>query len=158
VIEMRVLAARAVLGGLIVVAAARIVPTMLEIRTWRPAPEVPRREWRPADRNAVSRVLDSAIARSSAAPDDLAAEPPIAAPAANPGVSQRGAMPALELRGVTGPPWRAVVRGLPGTQGDVVVRAGDRFEELMVMRIDARGVLAVWQDSTWVIGLGREGR
>lgn len=154
-IDRQVVVARTLLGGLAVMAAARTVPTIREIRAWHPMPAGTRQDWRAPDRAKLSPEIDLAIARANPSPtgpppsepdaDAATATAPLAAPVM---------VPPLELRGlIGGPPWRAVVRGLPGTQGDVVVQSGDRFQEVVVMRIDTRGLLAIWQDSTWLVPL-----
>lgn len=145
------------LVGLVAFATRRVLPAVREIRAWRPEPTLARIAWRPVDREELTHVTELAIARVGSLRDE--GSPVVQATSDEPITSEpfvsRTPAPALELRGVTGgPPWRGIVRGLPGTQGDVVVRAGDRFHELVVMRIDARGLLAVWQDSTWVVKIG----
>jgi hypothetical protein len=63
----------------------------------------------------------------------------------------------LRLKGlVGGPPWRAVLSGLPGVTGDRTVRAGERFEFLRILDIDAAGVSVAADDSTWTLTLEHE--
>lgn len=61
---------------------------------------------------------------------------------------------ALTLKAVVGgPPWLAVVTGLPGTEGERVIRPGDRFDELLVGAIGHDVVLFSTADSSWRLTL-----
>jgi hypothetical protein len=48
---------------------------------------------------------------------------------------------------VGGPPWIAVLSGLPGVSGDRVVRIGDRFDAIQVRDISATTVEIAAPDS-----------
>lgn len=64
--------------------------------------------------------------------------------------------PALVLSGVVGgPPWSAVIEGVPGREGPWVARAGDRFGELTVKRVARDTVVIVASDTTWRLTLRR---
>ena len=66
--------------------------------------------------------------------------------------------PALVLRGlVGGPPWEAVLDGVPGRERGVVARAGDVLggtAELRVRRVGADGVVITGMDTTWRLTVG----
>lgn len=62
----------------------------------------------------------------------------------------------LLLKGlVGGPPWTAIVAGLPGASGDRSVRQGERFGELLISEITADWVRVVAGDSSWTLSLHR---
>lgn len=62
----------------------------------------------------------------------------------------------LVLRGtIGGPPWEALVEGLPKRQGAVVVRSGDRFGALRVRRVGRDTVVVTSPDSTWRLTVTR---
>ncbi len=69
------------------------------------------------------------------------------------------APPAVPLAPITvqaivgGPPWGALLLGLPGTAGPRVVRPGDRFDPVQVMEIQAERVTLASTDSSWSIAL-----
>jgi hypothetical protein len=62
----------------------------------------------------------------------------------------------LVLKAITGgPPWQAVVAGLPGQGGDAIVRAGATFGELTVQSIARDTVIVRTADTTWTLALKR---
>jgi len=54
---------------------------------------------------------------------------------------------------VGGPPWQAVIQGVPGSEGDRVVRQGERVADLTVLAIAREAVVIRWIDSTWTMRL-----
>lgn len=68
-------------------------------------------------------------------------------------------MPQLIVRAIVGgPPWQAVLSGVPSAGGDHVARPGDRIGELHVVAVSSKGVTVRWADSTWVVGMLEAGR
>jgi hypothetical protein len=63
--------------------------------------------------------------------------------------------PVLLLRGIVGPPWQALLEGVPGKQGAIVVRPGDRFGELRIERIRHDTVVVRGADTTWRLAVAR---
>ena len=61
----------------------------------------------------------------------------------------------LVLAGVIGPPWQALIEGIPGHSGAVVVRAGDRVEDLRVLSITRDRAVIQGADTTWRLTLKR---
>jgi hypothetical protein len=59
----------------------------------------------------------------------------------------------LVLAGVIGPPWQALIEGIPGHSGAVVVRAGDRVEDLRVLSITRDRAVIQGADTTWRLTL-----
>lgn len=71
-------------------------------------------------------------------------------------VSVPRSVPLLELKAlVGGPPWQAVVGGLPGASGDIVVRAGNSFPPFRVRTVSATGVSISTADTSWSLQLPR---
>lgn len=67
-------------------------------------------------------------------------------------------LPSLAVRAIVGgPPWQALIEGLPGSQGATVVRIGDVYAGLTVRRIDSARVVLRGLDSTWVLALPARG-
>jgi hypothetical protein len=62
----------------------------------------------------------------------------------------------LVLKAITGgPPWQAVLAGLPGQSGDALVRAGATFGEFAVQSITRDTVIVRTADTTWTLALKR---
>ena len=64
--------------------------------------------------------------------------------------------PVLVVTGlVGGPPWEALVEGIPGRVGSVVVRRGDVFGDsaarLTIKRVERDTVTVVGMDTTWAL-------
>jgi hypothetical protein len=64
--------------------------------------------------------------------------------------------PRLTLRGVLGgPPWDALIEGIPGREGAVVMRAGETQAGVTIRAIRRDTVLARGFDTTWALTLAR---
>lgn len=64
--------------------------------------------------------------------------------------------PRLMLRGlVGGPPWNAIIEGIPGHDGSYVVRAGDSVSGLRIRSVNRDGTTIRGMDTTWTLKLGR---
>lgn len=57
--------------------------------------------------------------------------------------------PPLLVSGIVGPPWGAVLEGVPGQQGGVLVHAGTRLGDLRVRSVTRERVVIVGPDTTW---------
>lgn len=66
--------------------------------------------------------------------------------------------PPLRVTGISGPPWEALLEGIPGKQGAVVVRPGDRVEDLRIRSISSELVVVQGQDTTWRLQIKRNGQ
>jgi hypothetical protein len=73
-----------------------------------------------------------------------------------PVMTQQGG--ALRVTGISGPPWEALVEGIPGKQGAVVVRPGDRVEDLRIRSISQDLVVVQGRDTTWRLQIKRTGQ
>ncbi|HEX2780176.1 MAG TPA: hypothetical protein VHM30_11800 [Gemmatimonadaceae bacterium] len=63
--------------------------------------------------------------------------------------------PTLAVTGIIGPPWEAVLEGVPGREGAVVVRAGDALGELKVVRVQRDTVVVQAADTSWRLTVRR---
>jgi hypothetical protein len=66
------------------------------------------------------------------------------------------ARPRLTLKAILGgPPWQAVIDGLPGQPPGTVVRSGATFDKLTARLITRDSVVIQGADTTWVLTFGR---
>ena len=66
------------------------------------------------------------------------------------------AKPHLVLRGVLGgPPWDAIIEGVPGREGSVVLRAGQSLGGITVRAVRRDTTYARGFDTTWVLTMAR---
>ena len=64
--------------------------------------------------------------------------------------------PQLVLAGIVGgPPWVALLDGVPGRQGSVAVRQGDTVNALFIKEITRQGAVVTGSDTLWVLSLRR---
>ena len=90
--------------------------------------------------------------RDRAAPDSSPPVPAQPQPARSPAPPK----PRLVLRGlVGGPPWNAIIEGVPGHDGSYVVRAGDSVAGLKIRSVKRDGATIRGMDTTWTLKLGR---
>lgn len=67
--------------------------------------------------------------------------------------------PALVLAGIVGgPPWEALLEGIPGREGSVVARTGEEVAGFLLVRVDRRGVTLRGHDTTVVLAVRRAGQ
>ena len=64
--------------------------------------------------------------------------------------------PIMTLRAIVGgPPWQAVVDGIPGRAPGTIVRAGSEFDRLVARRVTRDSVIIQGPDTTWVLTFQR---
>lgn len=64
----------------------------------------------------------------------------------------------LVLHGtIGGPPWKAILSGIPGHDGTTLMSTGDTLGGVLVRRVARDSVLVRVKDSTWTVTLGRGG-
>lgn len=80
-----------------------------------------------------------------ATPDSTANRAPAAAPP----------RPPLVLVGIVGPPWKALVDGVPGHDGSMVLQAGQVVAGLRVRDVTATGATISTTDTTWHLTVKR---
>lgn len=101
--------------------------------------------------DAVTRIVQRNIFQPNGAPatasaNQIAAVSPTPAPV----------RPILLLRGIVGgPPWSAVVQGVPGREGAVVMRLADTLSGLRISAIRRDTVVVRSTDTTWTLSLPR---
>lgn len=81
-------------------------------------------------------------------PDAFGASPPPYVPPPPP-------RPQLFVSGIVGPPWQALLEGVPGREGAVVVRRGDVLGDLRVHEITQTVVVVASPDTTWRLPVRR---
>jgi hypothetical protein len=57
---------------------------------------------------------------------------------------------------VGGPPWQAVVNGIPGQPAGTVTRQGAQFDKLVVRSVTRDSVIIQGPDTAWVLRFGRQ--
>jgi hypothetical protein len=57
--------------------------------------------------------------------------------------------PQLLVSGIIGPPWQAMLEGVPGREGAVVVKRGDVLGDLRIRDITESVVVVASPDTTW---------
>jgi hypothetical protein len=141
-----------------------IASTLLAWREGRPHPiAAPAVIW-PIERSAAyptPRALDSATKaivasdpfRLERRPSSVAyGSQPEGAPVAPP--QPKPPKPGLALAGVVGgPPWVALLDGVPGKSGSVLVHAGDTLAGLRVRSLGPNGITITGFDTTWKLTL-----
>ncbi|HXT05158.1 MAG TPA: hypothetical protein VN760_13310 [Casimicrobiaceae bacterium] len=64
--------------------------------------------------------------------------------------------PTMTLKAIVGgPPWQAVVDGIPGRSPGTIVRAGAAFDRLVARRVTRDSVVFQGPDTTWVLTFQR---
>lgn len=63
--------------------------------------------------------------------------------------------PPLVLVGIVGPPWRALIDGVPGHDGSMVLRAGQNVAGLRVHDVTAAGATISGTDTIWHLTVKR---
>jgi hypothetical protein len=62
------------------------------------------------------------------------------------------------LRGIVGgPPWQAIVDGIPGIPDGSVLKAGQTFEKYVIRSVSKDTVIVQGPDTTWHLTLGNKG-
>jgi hypothetical protein len=118
------------------------------------APAVPRH----LESDSVTRLVAYIVAndpfRLSRQPATVAYSPALEGLA--PPVVVRPPRPALVLRGIVGgPPWSAILDGIPGRDGSIVVRRGDSLGTLVVRAVGRDTVIINGADTTWRLTVKR---
>lgn len=110
----------------------------------------------------ASRAAETADVNGDAAASQLVAEDPFRAArhpspiAYRPDIEgappppPRASRPALGVSGIVGgPPWSAVLEGVPGREGGALVQAGDTLGGLKVRMVRRDTVVITGMDTTW---------
>lgn len=102
-------------------------------------------------RDSVNELLAGALRHS---PFRLGSTTAVPTVDAAPPLPQASAAPDIVVKAIVGgPPWQAVVQGLPGTTEERVVRVGERVSDVTILTIASESVVLRWNDSTWTVRL-----
>jgi len=103
---------------------------------------------------AVEAVVESNPFRLDRRPAQVAYDPELEGAAPAPPPPPPVPKPSLSLAGIVGgPPWEALVDGIPGREGSALVRGGQVVGELRVRSVDARKVVIEGADTVWTLTL-----
>jgi hypothetical protein len=103
-------------------------------------------------REAVDVITRGNLFHPERAPVEVVQAPALVLPMGAP----PSAKPQLVLRGVLGgPPWDALIEGVPGREGAVVLRAGETSAGLTLRRIGRDTVVVTGYDTTWKLTVRR---
>jgi hypothetical protein len=145
-----------------VIAATGVVASLGAVRVARPEPLPLREPERPAleGRFVSADSLGARVLRTVAGDPFRFARRPSSIPfgASSVQVSPPVAsaqVPPLELRGVVGPPWRAVLEGAAGSEMSRLVRSGDTIAGVRVVLVHPDRVTLRTPDTTWTLMLRR---
>lgn len=139
--------------------AVAVIVTALGVRAARATPATPARpiltaaaEPRHLDADSIAQAVAYVVAndpfRLSRHPATVAYSPALEGLA--PPAPVRPPRPNLVLRGIVGgPPWSAILDGLPGRDGNVMVRRGDSLGTLVVRAVGRDTVIIKGADTTW---------
>lgn len=98
----------------------------------------------------AARTVDADPFRLARHPAQVAYHPGAVAAAVQPPPPPRH--PVLSLAGIVGgPPWTALLNGVPGRQGTAVAHAGDTLGGLRVRRVTHATVTITGMDTTWIL-------
>jgi hypothetical protein len=136
-------------------AVARVVPALSSMDAPERRPVSDASLVVPLDRAALTLVTDSAVARApfrfgtGRALLRFGETPPEPRP-----VDAGILYPDVRVSAIVGgPPWQAVLQGVPGFPTDVVVRRGDRLVDLSIGAITGTSVRLVSPDTSWLATL-----
>jgi hypothetical protein len=109
------------------------------------------------DSAALARALDVVVTRDPfriarrPSPVAFGAEPTTPVPQIPP-----QPRPTLTLSGIVGgPPWTAVIEGIPGRETPIVVQRGDSIAGVVVRRVERDHVVVAAMDTVWKLTLKR---
>lgn len=129
--------------------AARDWATWRQLTAARPAAERRSQPLQLAAADTIPDVVED-IGSHNVFRADRSASADTATGAAPPAIVAQPAQPLLSLRGIVGgPPWSAIVDGVPGHQMSVVLRLADTVQGLRVSMIRRDTVVIRARDTTW---------
>jgi hypothetical protein len=72
------------------------------------------------------------------------------------GVTVRPPRPVLVLKAIVGgPPWQAVIDGIPGQPPSTIAESGKRFDKFLVRAVTRDSVIVQGPDTSWVLSFRR---
>ena len=134
---------------------SRALGLPVEAAPLRPAASLPSVGASADAERAVAAIVESNLFRRDRQPPDAGSVAAAQLQAATP-QPLAPPKPRLVLRGlVGGPPWNAVVDGIPGRERGIVLRTGDTIAGLTVRGVRAGEVIIRGMDTTWTLKLSR---
>lgn len=106
--------------------------------------------------SAVAKVITHDVFRLERKPATVAYSITPTGPAAPPVPTVSAIRIALQGT-IGGPPWRAIISGVPGHDGTIVVSAGDTLGGVTIRRVSRDSITVRVKDSTWAVTLGKTG-
>jgi hypothetical protein len=104
------------------------------------------------DQTTLTRAADSVIANDAFRTERRPARIAFGMPPVTAGESTRPPRPQLTLGGIIGgPPWRAIVNGIPNHNGGTIVAPGDTLGGLRIRSIRRDVVVVQGQDTIWTL-------
>jgi hypothetical protein len=141
-------------GALAWTRAAATAATTAGAPTIRAAPTGPRQLAADSLANAATYIVTNDPFRLARSPSSVAYSPALEGVAPPP--ETKPARPNLVLRGIIGgPPWSAILEGIPGREGSVVLRRGDTLAALRVRAVRRDTVVIEGADTTWHLTVKR---
>lgn len=107
---------------------------------------------------AAETIVERDVFRLARRPAAIAfgAEPEPALDSAMVAEEETPQQPMLRLAGIIGgPPWEAILEGVPSRPSGVLVASGDELDDLRIRRITRDTVVVEGADTTWILTLER---
>lgn len=113
---------------------------------------------RPFEADSIARASEYTVAndpfRLSRHPAAVAYSPALEGLAPSP--QARPPRPNFVLRGIVGgPPWSAIIDGIPGREGSVLLRRGDSVAAFVIRAVGRDSVIIKGADTTWQLTVKR---
>lgn len=127
------------------------------------APEVAaiKRAPKPVSAEVLDSAMDVTVSndpfRLGNEPASVAYDPATDLPAGGPSmrIAAMPLRPAMVVRGIIGgPPWQAIMDGIPGQPPGAIVRSGMTFDRLSVRSVGRDTVIVQAPDTTWKLTIG----
>ena len=107
-------------------------------------------------RDAADLVVSNDPFRLTNTPALVRYDPQAEGAVATTSVAAPPSRPVMTLKAIVGgPPWQAIVDGLPGQPPGTVVRAGNAFDKLVARAVTRDSVVIQGPDTTWVLSFRR---
>jgi hypothetical protein len=107
--------------------------------------------------HAAELTVENDLFRLSNSPPDVRFDPGVGVTVVQSGPSSSvAARPILALKAIVGgPPWHAVIDGIPGQPSGTLARTGSRFDALLIRSITRDSVVIQGADTAWVLSFSR---
>jgi len=111
--------------------------------------------------SALGEAEESAVMndpfRLSNSPPEVRYDPANDAPNTSHASSKPSLRPMFALKAIVGgPPWHAVIDGIPGQPPGTITQQGSEFDKLVVRLVTRDSVIIKGPDTSWVLRFGRQ--